>query len=126
MELIKEIDNQKIDYNKIKDNSVFKLPNTGDYDINFIITVRDRKYFAEPMFKAFKNATDKVDSKICYTVVEHSERPDHSKFCKKNDINYIYIPSDPGEQFNKCLSYNFGALFSVNAKYHLFHDIDIL
>lgn len=126
MNLIEEINNQLIDYKSIKDDSIFKLPNKGDYDINFIITVRDRINFADPMFDAFKEAADKVDSTICYTVVEHSERPDHSKFCKKNKINYIYIPAHPEEQFNKCLAYNFGALFSVNAKYHLFHDIDIL
>lgn len=126
MNLIEEIKKQSIDYELIKKNSVFKLPNVGDYDINFIITVRDRLHFAQPMFDSFKGAAKKVNSKICYTVVEHSERPDHSKFCKKNDINYIYIPAETGEQFNKCLSYNFGALFSVSAKYHLFHDIDIL
>lgn len=127
MNLIKEIDNQLIDYDKIKSNSIFKIQNNKEeYDLNFIITVRDRINFKEPLFEAFVKACEKVDRKIAYTVVEHSQRPDHSKYCKNNNINYIFIPAEQDELFNKCLAYNFGALFSVKAKYHLFHDIDIL
>ncbi len=127
MNLIEEIDKQLIDYDAVKSNSIFKIPGKDEeYDLNFIITVRDRVNFKEPLFEAFLKACEKVDKKISYTVVEHSQRPDHSKYCKKNKINYIFIPAEHDELFNKCLAYNFGALFSVKAKYHLFHDIDIL
>jgi predicted glycosyltransferase involved in capsule biosynthesis len=61
---------------------------------------------------------------ISLTISEHSFNPEHSQFCKKNKINYIWIKSE--EPFNKCLAMNVAALYSSTAKYLLFHDIDCL
>lgn len=122
-----ELIKNRVDYNGIKDDSIFVLYNTDVfYDLNFIVPVRGRINFAEPMYRSFVKAKEKSGLKIAYTVVEYSEIPDHSKFCKKNKINYIWIKSAPGELFNKCLALNFGALFSVKAKAFLFHDLDCL
>jgi predicted glycosyltransferase involved in capsule biosynthesis len=96
------------------------------FDVSAIIPVRGRNDFAEPMYKSFSVAAAKSGLKISYTMVEHSENPEHSKFCKKNRLNYIWIKSEPGELFNKCLAQNMGALFSSKSKYILFHDIDCL
>ncbi len=123
----KELENNKINYQKIKDDSIFVLYNTEEqYDINFIVPVRGRLDFANAMYKSFCKAKEKSNLKIAYTVVEYSEIPEHSKFCKQNKINYIWIKSEPGKLFNKCLSLNFGALFSVKSKSFLFHDLDCL
>lgn len=124
---VEELQKNKIDYQKIKDDSIFVLYDTNECcDINFIVPVRGRINFASPMYKSFCKARNNSSLKIVYTVVEFSENPEHSKFCKKNRINYIWIQSQPNELFNKCLSLNFGALFSVKAKYFLFHDLDCL
>lgn len=126
-ELVKELSNKAIDYKKIREESIFVLYDTEEYyDFNFIIPVRGRTNFAAPMYDSFCKAREKSGLKIAYTVVEFSDIPEHSKFCKKNKINYIWIKSEQGELFNKCLAMNFGALFSVKAKYFLFHDLDCL
>jgi len=124
---IEELNKNKIDYQKIKDDSIFVLYDTDEYyDINFIVPVRGRVNFASSMYKSFCKAKENSNLKISYTVVEFSENPEHSKFCKKNKINYIWIQSKKDELFNKCLALNFGALFSVKAKNFLFHDLDCL
>jgi predicted glycosyltransferase involved in capsule biosynthesis len=116
-----------IDYKSISDNNVVLIKDSDeDYDINFFIPVRGRVDFAKPMYESFKKASEKSDFKITYTVVEHSEKSEHLDFCEKNDINYIWIKSEPGELFNKCLCYNMGVFFSSKSKYCLFHDIDCL
>ena len=125
--LSNEIKNKTLDYNKIKDDSIVIIQNPEEaYDINFLITVRGRREFAQPMFDSFKVAAEKSPLSITYTIIEHSENPEHSKFCKKNKLNYIWIKSNPGELFNKCLSYNMGVFFGNKSKYVLFHDIDCL
>lgn len=125
--IINKINNNKIDYKKIKDDNIVIIQNPEElYDINFLITARGRADFAQPMYDSFKAAAEKSSLNITYTVVEHSEIPEHSKFCKKNKLNYIWIKSAPGELFNKCLSYNMGVFFGPKSKYCLFHDIDCL
>ena len=123
--MIEKIESRKIDYDTIyKDSIVIVHDLLGIYDINFIVTVRGRLDFAEPMLRSFSEAVNKSSLKIAYTVVEHSEIAQHSSFCKKNKLNYIWIKSSQGELFNKCLAYNLGSFFSVKSKYILFHDID--
>lgn len=128
MEYLKnQIDKHLIDYNKVKNDNVVIIQNQEElYDINFLIPVRNRTEFAEPMYNSFKKAAENSRLNITYTVIEHSENPQHSKFCKKNKINYIWVKSESGELFNKCLAYNMGAFFSSKSKYILFHDIDCL
>lgn len=122
-----ELYNNILDYDNILNESINIIYNEDiEYDINFIITARGRVNFSNPMFQSFKKACENVNIKIAYTLVEHSEISEHAKFCKKNKINYIWIKSKPGELFNKCLSYNLGAMFSVKSKAYLFHDIDCL
>jgi len=126
-DLIKFINAKKFDYNKIKNDNVVIIQEPEEaYDINFLITARGRKEFAEPMYKSFLAAAEKSPLNITYTVIEHGEIPEHSKFCKKNKINYMWIK--PGEEklFNKCLAYNMGVFFGNKSKYLLFHDIDCL
>jgi hypothetical protein len=126
-EIIEKIKYNFFDYNNIKSNNIVILQNTEEiYDINFFITARGRIDFSQPIFDSFNQAREKSNLNICYTLIEHSESPTHSKICKKNKTNYIWIKSRADEPFNKCLSYNMGALFSNKAKYYLFHDIDIL
>jgi predicted glycosyltransferase involved in capsule biosynthesis len=126
-DLKKYIESRQIDYKKIKEDNIVIIQNPeAAYDINFLITVRGRLEFSEPMYKSFLEACKNSELNITYTIVEHSEIPEHSKFCKKNKINYIWIKSEPGELFNKCLAYNMGAFFGNKSKYLLFHDIDCL
>lgn len=126
-DIIKHIKAKEIDYKKIKEDNIVIIQNPEEiYDINFLITARGRREFSEPMYKSFLAAAEKSLLNITYTVVEHSEIPEHSKFCKKNKLNYIWVKSEPGELFNKCLSYNMGVFFGPKSKYCLFHDIDCL
>lgn len=126
--LLKELNENFIDYNKIRDESIFVLyANEEQYDVSFIVPVRGRLNFSKPMYDNFVLAREQSRLNISYTIVEHSESPEHSKFCKKNRINYIWIKSYSNEQFNKCLALNFGALFSIKkCDFFLFHDIDCL
>jgi len=126
-DLIKHIKAKRFDYNKVKEENVVIIQNPEEsYDINFIITARGRAEFAEPMYKSFLAAAEKSPLNITYTVVEHSKLPEHSKFCKKNKLNYIWIRPEEEKLFNKCLSYNAAVFFGNKSKYCLFHDIDCL
>jgi len=125
--LKKYIENKKIDYNDVKDKNIVIIQNPEEtYDINFLITVRGRKNFAEPMYRSFLAAKERSNLNITYTVIEHSHIPEHSKFCKDNKINYIWIKSKEEELFNKCLAYNMGVFFGNKSKFIIFHDIDCL
>jgi hypothetical protein len=117
----------RFDYEKIKSESVTFLNDLDDgCFINFILTVKGRLNFTEAMYKSFSEAKEAFGERVCFTIVEHSEAPEHSKFYRNKKANYVFIRANPGEQFNKCLSYNMGVLCSSPSKYYLFHDIDIL
>lgn len=114
-------------YREIKEKNVIIIQEPEKmYDINFLIPVRGRREFAEPMYQSFLKAKGMSSLSVVYTVIEHSVTPDHAKFCKKNNLSYIWIKSKEGELFNKCLCYNMGALYSNISKYIIFHDLDCL
>lgn len=121
------IEKNSFDYKKVIEDNVSVTYNDMElFDFSVIIPVRNREDFSEPLYKSFQIAIKKSGLKVDFTFVEHSETPQHSKFCKNNRINYFWIKSAPGELFNKCLAHNIGAMFSSKSKYLLFHDIDCL
>jgi len=114
-----------INYKDIKEDSIIIIQQPEELvDINFLIPVRGRKEFAAPMYNSFLKAKENSPLNIIYTVIEHSHITEHSKFCKDNKINYIWVKCEEGDLFNKCLAYNMGALYSNISKYIIFHDID--
>lgn len=120
------IDNY-IDYNQLKNNfAQCKIFDKEHHDINLIIPVQGRVTFMNPTYQSFKKAREKSNLKISFTVVEISDKNQHESFCTNNRINYIWIKSDPGILFNKCLAMNVGAMFTVSASSFIFHDIDCL
>lgn len=126
-QLINLVKKNFIDYDKIQKECICIIQNPDEeYDINFLIPVRNRIEFAQPMFESFLNAQKKSLLKITYTIVEHSVNPEHSKFCKNNNLNYIWIPSNDKDLFNKCLCFNLGVFLNKNSKNFIFHDIDCL
>jgi hypothetical protein len=125
--LTSKASSSQFNYRKIKDDCVkFLNYNDGKCIINFILTARGRVEFTKPMYESFLAAQQYFGQKVCFTIVEHSEAPMHAKFYKNKPVNYIYINSTQGEQFNKCLSYNIGALLAPHSEYFIFHDLDIL
>ena len=117
----------RFDYQKIKDNCVKFLNYKGeDCFINFILTARGRVNFTKRMYDSFVAAKKEFGENVCFTIVEHSEAPMHSKFYRNKPVNYVYINAAEGEQFNKCLSYNIGVMLAPKSKYFIFHDLDIL
>jgi len=121
------VNQNRIDYNKTLQDNVSVVHDTMElFDVSVIIPVRNRRDFALPLLKSFRHAIETSGLSVSITFVEHSENPEHSKFCKKNKINYFWIKSEPVELFNKCLAHNIGALYSAKSKYLLFHDIDCL
>lgn len=124
--LKREIIKKKVDYKELSNHAIIINNNSQEVDINFIVTARGRKEFAEPLYRSFLAAKEKTDKIISFTIVEHAPFPEHGKFFKNKDVNYIFIRSEEGEVFNKCLAYNAGAIFTSKAKYLLFHDLDIV
>jgi len=125
--MIDEINDNIFDYDSVKKDSIIIIQNPDEiYDINVIIPVKGRREFALPMYNSFVAARESSGLNITYTIVEFSDIPEHSQFCKNNKINYLWIPSKPGDLFNKCLAFNIGVFFSNRAKYILMHDIDCL
>lgn len=119
--------NNPIDYSAIKeDNIVIVYDENKKNDISFVIPVRGRINFIKPMFNSFVKASEKSGLNISLTIVEHSVNPEHSHFCKQNKINYMWIKTNEGQPFNKCLAMNMGAIFGPKANYLLFHDLDCL
>jgi hypothetical protein len=126
--LLEKIHTTKVNYQKIIENSVCVLYcQEKEFDINFVVPVRGRFNFTKPMYNSFCAARNKVSGvSIIYTVVEFSDSSEHAKFCKDNKINYIWIPCEKDDMFNKCLAMNVGALFGGKAKSFIFHDLDCL
>lgn len=126
MNLEEIVSQNSLNYKEIKDNNVFIIKDDDTiYDINFLIPVRGRTEFASSMYDSFKTACTNTNLKITYTVIEHSDNPMHSKFCKTEGIDYIWINSN-GRLFNKCLCYNIGVFYSQKSNSYIFHDIDCL
>lgn len=114
----------KIDYDDIKSSSFIKTYDDDiEYDINMIVPINGRVNFLKPLYKSFINAISFSKLKICLTVVEMSKDDNQKEYCELNKINYLHINDDI---FNKSLAMNFGALFSVNSKSFIFHDLDCL
>jgi predicted glycosyltransferase involved in capsule biosynthesis len=125
--LVNTFSANKIDYKKIKEENIVIIQTPEEaHDISLIIPVRGRVKFLKPTHTAFKSAIDKSGLNVAITVVEHSELPEHSHFCKQNKLSYIWIKSESGKPFNKCLAMNTAVIFGPRAKYLMFHDLDCL
>lgn len=126
-ELKKRVLSNRVNYEKLKksclliQNNKIKKP-----FINVIVPVKNRLEFAEPLYERFIKSKKWLDKSVILTIVENDEFPKHKKFFSDKDVNYIFVKCDDGDLFNKCLSNNIGALFSVGSKYFVFHDLDIL
>lgn len=95
-------------------------------DISVIIPVRGRFSFMQKTIDSFKNAiqnAQNADLLISITISEHSQASEFENYFYDEDVNYIHIQSQE-EPFNKCLAMNLGFLYSVKARYYLFHDVD--
>jgi predicted glycosyltransferase involved in capsule biosynthesis len=124
-ELINLLNSNKLDYSVIKEKALFRIFDDKLVDINFIIPVKNRVTFAKPLYESFLKAKANTDLNIAYTMVEISEINEHQAFCEKNKINYVWVKTNY-ELFNKCIGLNVGAMFTVNSKSFIFHDIDCL
>lgn len=114
-------------FKKLQEKCTIYMDNVKrKYDISFIIPVRGRKEFLPTMFDAFIKARDNSKLDVCITIVEHSHERVHFDYCVDNEINYIFIPCEDGELFNKCLAMNCGALWSHDSEFLLFHDLDCI
>lgn len=118
--------NRKDSFNNTKEDAEVNLCDSSYCDISFIVPVRGRQEFLPILYDAFKISKDNVNKKIELTVVEHSHEKSHMNFCVDNEINYIFIPCEEDELFNKCLAMNCGVLLSNDADYFLFHDLDCI
>lgn len=126
--LLKKINDRKINYENIrKENSHLQLfSDDQDYDINIIIGTRGRKEFLSPIIESFNEAIKESDKKICLTIVNHAEYPEHLKYCKTNKINYIWTKGNIVNQYSRSFAYNFGVKYGNQAKFYLLHDLDVL
>ena len=126
--LLKKINDRKINYEHIRDEEshILLFSEDQDYDINVIIGARGRKEFLAPLVESFNEAIKNTEKKICFTIVNHAEYPEHLKYCKTNKINYMWTKGNVSDQYSRSFSYNFGVKFGNKAKYYLLHDLDIL
>lgn len=129
-ELFKILENNKIDYQKLKEESIVDLLNEEEYYINIIVGFRSRTEFVEPLMESFNEAIkyySNIDNskKICLTFVEHDDSPNHEGILK-GKVNYIWSRGNVSEYYNRSFTYNFGVRYSNKAKYYILHDLDIL
>jgi hypothetical protein len=116
----------KIDYNLVREKCEFDVMDTRSVDVSVIVPVFGRENFTETLIKNLKSAMEFYpEKKYSITFIEHSSSGSHRELCR-NSVNYIWIKRNNREYFNKCLSMNIGAIFSNEAKYYLFHDLDLL
>jgi len=126
--LIEKITERKIDYEHIKneDSHILLFDDDQDYDVNVIVGTRGRKEFLNPIVESFNEAIKHSDKKICFTIVNHAEYPEHLKYCKTNKINYIWTKGNIVDQYSRSFVYNFGVKYGNRAKHYLLHDLDVL
>jgi hypothetical protein len=117
----------KINYEALTESCTFVLKNTNKVNVSIIIPVMGRENFHQPLIDHLNIAINKFSTKtFSITIVEHTNNPKHEEKSNKNNINYIRINKKDQDPFNKCLCMNVGSLYSNDAEYYLFHDIDIL
>lgn len=118
--------NNRIDYISVKEKCSFDIMDTRSVDVSIIVPVFGRENFTQPLIENLQSAMNFYpEKKYSITFVEHGPHGSHRDICK-NSVNYIWIKREQNEYFNKCLSMNIGAMFSNDAKYYLFHDLDLL
>ena len=123
-EYLKLYGERRIDYERLRNTCFFQLNNKNEVDVSVIIPVRSRTNFNKVLVRHLKAAMAAFpEVTYAITFVEYSVEMEHRALCTE-DVNYINIPF--GGYFNKCLSFNVGAMFSNKAKYYLFHDLDIV
>ena len=112
-----------INYAEIRNSCFFNRDVFADVDISVIIPVRSRTHFNHVVTKCLMDAMD-LESRFSYaiTFVEHSPSQEHVDLCCHT--NYVHIPTN--EVFNKCLAFNIGALYCNQAKFYMFHDLDVI
>lgn len=107
------------------------LPNDPklQYDINFVIPVKNRKDNFECLVKNINFAMKKTSRKILFTVIELDNSRNHEKTCLENNINYICIDiSTLDSKFNKSIAPN--CMFKLyeelgyNYDWMCYHDVD--
>lgn len=130
--------NGLLDYYEIIKNCHVDYKPITDYkiDLAVIIPVKGRRDYLKACLNYFKIALQKhhnvklsekhLKINVVFTVVENNEKPEHAGFCNQNGINYVWVPQQQNNEFNKSLCHNIGAISMQSATWLLFHDADIL
>jgi len=87
-----------------------------EYDLVLISPVCGDYNLAPLMLDVFEAASKETSLNVGYLVVEMSRNPEHSRFCKKNNIDYIYISVDEDDEFNQkeCIKEAVGSKISAD------------
>lgn len=128
--IFETVEKNKFNYEDIKKESIIKLLNENEYDINVIIGFKGRKEFFNPLIESFNASFEyykKIDpsKNFCFTFVEHSEFPE-GKPLLEDRVNYLWTPGNLTNEYSRSFAYNFGVKYSNKSKYYLLHDLDIL
>ena len=121
------------DYKHIQSALSTRFVDRRAVDISIIVPVTGRVHFLNPLCYHLRAAINNCpELKISLTIVEHSIAEEHSPHLP-DWVNYIFMPRQPacpelveGSPFNKCLCFNIGAIFSNQATYYMFHDLDLM
>jgi hypothetical protein len=123
--------NNKINWDKLYNESINNLISNENVDVNVIIGFRNRNEFIEPLIKSFEDAfnfyneNSENKKKFILTFVEHDLESYNMKNIP-NTCNYLWSKGNVINQYSRSFSYNYGFKYSNNSKYYLFHDLDIL
>jgi hypothetical protein len=116
--------NNSINY-KLLNKKIFLFSDQKiEYDLTFVIPIRNRKKMLNTFIKYFKKMLVPKKININLIVIEQGKKSINKKTCISEKIDYIFIKDN--EVFNKCLCYNIGVLFGNASNNYIFHDVDIL
>jgi predicted glycosyltransferase involved in capsule biosynthesis len=130
MDILAAFDRTKPLYSEVFSRCYVVTANHKAVDISVVVPVCGRLRYHEPLYKSILEARIFAARELCsrvrisITFVEHDTRPRHKMLVR--GYNYIYIPREKDQPFNKSLCHNIGALFGPPSRLILFHDIDTL
>lgn len=95
-------------------------------DVTIIIPIMGRSEQIISVVNSLKESIEKYNLKNYRILfIEHDSSPLNKKIILDTLSDYVFIPKNINDEFNKSLCMNIGSLL-VKSKYFLFHDVDII
>lgn len=97
--------------------------------LNIYVGVRGRRRYLKTCLRYLESAISTAGVDVRVVIVEQDDTPHHFDIAEKHGFDYVFIPMSESNSrglYSRALVYNVGFLAAGPAKWHVFHDCDLL